>query len=387
MRVMQVHNRYRLRGGEDAMLESTLAALERRGIEASLFEKSSQAVGPSLVGKMHAFASGVYSRSAAREMSERLADARPDVVHVHNLYPLLSPSVLGACRRAGVPVVMTCHNYRLICPIGVLYRRGAACERCAGGREYWCVLRNCRDRLDESVAYALRNAVARVAGLYKRNVTCYVAVSEFLKRRLVEAGFPADRIDVVPNIVSVPEGSADPPRGEYVAYVGRLTAGKGVTKLLEAVRMLPDVPFRLAGEGELARRVREEAPPNLSATGLLSNTELADFYAGARFLVVPSDWYETFGLVAAEAMVRGVPVIASRSGGLPEVVEDNVTGVLFERGDAADLAAKIARLWNDPALCRRMGQAGRARVVREYNEEAYYDRLMAVYRKAITLAR
>ena len=147
------------------------------------------------------------------------------------------------------------------------------------------------------------------------------------------------------------------------------------------------MPFHLAGEGELAPWVRQEAPPNLSSTGLLDDAELADFYAGARFLVVPSDWCETFGLVAAEAMVRGVPVIASRSGGLPEVVEDNVTGLLFQTGDAADLAAKITHLWNAPALCRRMGQAGRARVVREYNEEAYCDRLMAVYRKAIALAR
>ena len=387
MRVMQVHNRYRLPGGEDAMVKSTLAALNRRGIEASLFEKSSETVGSSLVGKMHAFASGVYSRAAAREMSHRLADARPDVVHVHNLYPVLSPSVLGACRRAGVPVVMTCHNYRLICPIGVLYRRGSVCELCAAGREYWCVLRNCRDRLDESVAYALRNAVARIAGLYKRNVTCYIAVSEFLKRRLVEAGFPTDRIEVVPNIVSIPEASPDPPRGEYVAYVGRLTAGKGVTTLLEAARALPDVPFRLAGEGELAPWVREMAPPNLSSTGLLDDAELADFYAGARFLVVPSDWYETFGLVAAEAMVRGVPVIASRSGGLREVVEDNVTGLLFDAGDAADLAGKIAHLWNEPALCCRMGRAGRERVIREYNEEAYCKCLVAVYRKAMALAR
>ncbi|HNT90079.1 MAG TPA: glycosyltransferase, partial [Candidatus Hydrogenedentes bacterium] len=236
MKVLLVHNRYRLRGGEDAVVETTLDLLRRRGDTALLFDKHSDDAAKGLARRARAVFSGIYSPASRREMARLLDQERPDVVHVHNLFPLLSPSVLVACRRAGVPVVMTCHNYRLVCPIAVHFIRGAVCDRCAGGREYWCFLWNCRDNRIESAAYALRGFVTRSLGLFLKNITLYLAISEFLKTRLIAAGVPEDRIEVVPNMISLPDTPVDASGGAYVAFAGRASEEKGIPVLLDAAR-------------------------------------------------------------------------------------------------------------------------------------------------------
>lgn len=382
MKVLQVHNRYRIRGGEDAVVETTMDLLERRGHDARLFDKYSNELTSGLVQRVRAVFSGIYSSAARREMDCVLSEFGPDVVHVHNLYPLISPSVLVACRRAGVPVVMTCHNYRLVCPIAVHFIRGRICERCAGGREYSCFLQNCRDNRLESAAYALRGYATRALGLFRKNITLFLAISEFLKRRLIDAGLPEERIAVVPNMIRIPESGADASQGAYAAFAGRASEEKGIPVLLEAARRLPEVRVQVAGHGPMLEALREAAPANVTFPGTMSPEGLAGFYRGARFLVVPSVWYETFGLVAVEAMSHGIPVIASRIGGLQELITDGVSGFLFEPGNAEDLADKMRRLWDDPGLCGRMGQAAREEVMRKYNEEFYYGNLMAAYERA-----
>lgn len=387
MKVLQVHNRYRFRGGEDAVFEGTIRLLNDHGVNAISFEKSSQGMEQGLARKVQALFSGIYSPQAAREMTALLQVERPDVVHVHNLFPLLSPSVLPACRKQGVPVVMTCHNFRLICPIGVHFRRGKVCEECRGGHELRCVFNNCRDNSFESTAYGVRSMLTRMSGLFKNNVTRFIAISEFLKRRLVEAGFPAERIDVVFNTVPIPESCADAGQGAYAAFTGRLSEEKGIETLLEAAALLPDVPVKIGGTGPIESALMALAPDNVEFVGMLDKPGLAAFYRNARALIVPSVWFETFGLVAAEAMANGVPVIASRIGALPELLRDGETGFLFEAGDPRDLAAKIRLLWDDADRARRMGAAGRERALKEFNEDTHFRRLAAVYERAIEMSK
>ncbi|MHC4481750.1 MAG: glycosyltransferase family 4 protein [Planctomycetota bacterium] len=386
MKVLQVHNYYRHPGGEDFAVRDLGSLLQRRGVEVAFLTRHSADLPGGLLGGLKAFVSGFSSASARREMSRILREDPPDLVHVHNLYPLISPAVLRVCCEQGVPVVMTCHNFRLTCPTGLHLADGGPCDRCLFAGEHHCVLMNCRESLLESAAYALRHALARARGAFARRVTLFVALTRFLQERLVEAGFPADRIEVLPNVTSVPRRAADPARGRYAAFVGRVSPEKGIECLLTAAGMLPRLPVRVAGDPSPMPGVADRAPESISFAGYLGARSLARFYRGARFLVLPSICFEVFPLAVAEAMGYGLPVIASRTGGLAEIVEDGVTGLLFEPGEGADLASKMALLWEDPGLCRRMGAAGRQKAIGEFGESVYFERLMAVYQKAIDLA-
>ena len=385
MKVLQVYNNYRSGGGgETAVVMQTRDILRKHGHSVRMLERDSRTI-TSLSGKAAAFASGMYSFRAKREMADIIQTDRPELVHVHNLYPLFSPSVLVACREMSVPVVMTLHNYALTCPSWHHVRGGVVCQRCVGGREHWCVIHNCRENIFESVGYALRAATSRRLRLLVDNVTLFIALTEFAKQQLLSAGFEDKQIVVMPNGVSLPDGSADPTTGSYAGFIGRLSSEKGISTLLDAGR-ITGIPIHIAGEGPERPQLSHDAPKNVEFAGQLNRTGVSAFYREARFIVVPSKWFEGFPLVIAEAMSQGLPVIASRIGGLPEIVEDGVTGFLFEPGNAEDLAIKMRSLWENPVLCQQMGRAALQKVMRKYTEDIYFRNLMAVYQRAVLRA-
>ncbi len=382
MKILDIHNQGRWPGGAERTISLTVDLLRRHGVDVVTdTRRSSELTG--LIGKVRAFTSGLYSFKAYHTILQTIERERPDVVHAHRLYPLLSPSVLVACRRIGVPVVLTCHDGQLVCP--TYYSTKGLCDRCMQGREYWCVLKNCRGNIFESIAYALRHAIAHWLRLFKDNVAFFICWTESFKRRLLCGGFANERIVVVPHPVEVPDVPVDPSKGSYVAYAGRLAAEKGVDVLLAAAKTQPHMPVCFAHDSSPARDLMQKAPKNAKFLGWLGRTDLSAFYCRARFVVIPSRCYDMCPNVALEAMAHGLPVIASRIGGLPEIVEDGVTGLLVEPGNSEELADKMKLLWKNPDLCRRMGQAGREKAIREYNEDVYYRRLMTVYESAIEL--
>jgi glycosyltransferase involved in cell wall biosynthesis len=400
MKVLQVYNDYRSNvGGEAGVVRMIAATLERHGDEAQLLTRSSKGLDNSFLSKIQCFISGIYNRSAYREMAALLEADRPDVVHAHNLYPLFSPSVLVACRRADVPVVMTTHNYQLTCPIVSHLRKGKICEKCMGGNEQWSVLNNCRGSFAESLAYGLRSYIARKKRYFLDNVTIQVVLSDFARERLIRAGYDPRRVVVLPNMTDLrpmrnesTSGTSQnlslgglSSAGQFAAFCGRMQEEKGVDVLLAAAARLPEVPVRLAGDGPILEALMAAAPPNADFVKRIPPDKMMSFYKDARFLVVPSMWFEGHPLVITEAMSHGLPVIASRIGGLPEFVEDGVTGLLFEPGNVDDLVDRMRTLWENPELCKRMGKAGREKAEREYGEELFYQRLMAIYQKAIDL--
>ncbi|MDD5712649.1 MAG: glycosyltransferase [Smithellaceae bacterium] len=320
-------------------------------------------------------------------MVQTIRQLRPDVIHVHNVYPLFSPSVLVAARNEGIPTVMTCHNFRLLCPIGTHFRKGKICELCAPGNEYWCLLQNCRQNLFESLAFFLRNWTARKMGIFRDNVTIFITVNPFLKERLCQSYLPEDRVFALPNMVPLPADTGNTGNGEYVAFSGRISPEKGIKVFLEALANNPELPGYVAGDCSSDPSLIADAPRNVKFAGRLDGGALESFYRRARFLVVPSLWYETFGLVAAEAMSYGIPVIASRIGALPGLVEDGVNGLLFEPGNALSLADKVKFLWNNPDLCRQMGQRGQEKIREEYSEDVIFARLMKIYERAIEIGQ
>ena len=388
MRVLQVYNEQRSRfGGEPTVIDATMRVLQQNGHEARLVVKSSRVLENSILKRMNAFWGGVYNLSAYREMRRLIEKDRPDVVHVHSVYPMFSPSILVACRRKNVPVVMTVHSHNLTCPTWYHLYKGRVCEDCVGGHEYRCVIKNCRNNILESSAYALRSSVARRFRLFHDNVSVLIALTPFAKAKLVQAGFREDQVAVVPNPGSVREAAADPSAGKYVAFAGRISSEKGIDTLLSAAAQMPDVPFKVAGDGPALLEMKGKAPRNVEFVGRLGSDELNEFYARSRILAVPSVWFEQFPMVVLEAMARALPVIGSRIGGLPEIIEEGLTGGLFEPGNPEDLVRQVRRLWENPQLCRRMGIAGRQKVMREYTEDAYFHNLMAVYQAAIQRSR
>ncbi|MFA6240245.1 MAG: glycosyltransferase [Candidatus Hydrogenedentales bacterium] len=376
MRIVQITNWHRHGGGSDFIAQTTTELLRSENHYVLLMAHDSRSLQGTLKGKVEAFARGIYSPRARTEMRETIRSFNPDIVHVHELYPFHSPWVLEDCSHSGIPVVMTCHDFRLTCPVATHLHNGKRCDRCARGATYWCAVKNCRGNILESVAYAARSGVANLFRLYKNNVSLFIAPSHFVRDQLVAAGFPEERFVVIANTVASVDEPVDPCKGTYIAYAGRIAPEKGVDTLLEAAR-LTGLPVHIAG-GEMS----ETIPDTVCVRGHLNPRELARYYRGARFVVVPSRWCEVFGLVAAEAMMHGLPVIAARSGALSELVEDGETGLVFEPGNARDLAVKMAALWNSPMLCGTLGAQGRKKAQELYTPDAHYRRLMSAYRSA-----
>ncbi|MBF0143138.1 MAG: glycosyltransferase family 4 protein [Magnetococcales bacterium] len=417
MRISVVHNEYGRTSGEEIVVGRLMALLREHGHHVSPFLRSSAMIGRMPFGQIRAFFSGIYNPWSRRDFRQFLMTERPDIVHIHNLYPLISPSILLECRACSIPVVMTVHNFRLLCPNGLFMSGGRVCTACCRGREYWCLLRNCERQWPKSLGYALRNAVARRLGFFRDAVWLYATLTEFQKRWLVDSGIPEARVVVIPNMVEstaanlmspgevglevgkepivdggvgggMVEGGDQKGRGGgegYVAFVGRVSPEKGVETLLAAARRLPSIPFRIAGEYGRMPHLPGTAPANVRFLGHLDAKGVSEVYSGARMVVQCSLCFEGFPMSVVEAMGHGRAVIGSRLGGLAEIVEDGVTGKLVEAGDETGLAAAVLDLWGRPEATARMGELGRQRVASCYSPARYFDRLERAYAKALRL--
>jgi len=382
MKVLIIHNEYGRPSGEEAAVAAVAELLRAQGRQVLSYTKSSAAIPSLRFGAVQAFFKGVYCRSARREVARLIEAEKPDVVNVHNVFPLISPAVLGECRRRGVPVVMTIHNYRLLCPNGLFFSKGDVCERCLQGSELACVLRNCEENVLKSVGYALRNAVARKMRFFHDNVAVFAALTEFQKRKLVAGGFEPERIAVVRNPIAVEQTPGDD-LGGHVAYAGRISHEKGIDLLLEAARACPELPFKLAGSVREGALDPDATPPNVEFVGHLDRDALAALYRGARLVVLASRCYEGLPMTLLEGMAHGRPVIGPRHGGVPEIIDDQRTGLLFTPGDARDLADKIRTLWEAAGKSRDMGRAACETVRRRYSPDSYCERLTEVFEAAI----
>ncbi len=365
-------------------MEQTTALLREKGHPVELFTRDSRDIASGWRGALRTAVSGVYSRAGRAGLRETLRLFQPDLVHVHNVHPLISPSALAACRAEQVPVVMTCHNFRLVCPAGILFSHNRNCHRCLGGREYWCVLRNCKQNHAVSISYTLRNWVHRRFRLFLDNVTHFITLSRFQKNILAGEGFPEDRISILPNMIALPKRNGEPDnQNPFALFVGRLSVSKGIEVLLEAARRAPEIPVKVAADTSNLAELKLEIPPHVELLGRKDKAELDALYARARFVIVPSLCYEACPMVVLEAMAHGRPVVASRTGSIPELVDGGETGLLFEAGNAADCAEKMKTLWNNPAAALAYGRQARERAERNHNPDQYYQRLLAIYQTAI----
>ncbi|TGD95726.1 glycosyltransferase [Methylobacterium nonmethylotrophicum] len=379
MRILVAHNRYQIRGGEDAAVARDVAALERAGCAVEVVYLDNEAIDSGLARLEAAFSATHAPRGIARVMAAARRFA-PDVVHVHNFFPLLSPGIHAAARAAGHATVQTLHNYRLICAGALLMRDGAPCEECVTGSPYRAVRFRCyRGSRLGSLAVARMVDHHRRAGTWRRDVDRFVALTPFARERFVAAGFPAGRIRIRPNGLPDP----GPPSGasrDGLLYVGRLSPEKGLLVLAEAAARI-GTRVTAIGEGPLAGALAGH--PGLDLRGPCAPNAVQAAMARAAALVVPSLWYEGLPMVVAEAFAAGTPVVASRIGALASLVADGTTGLLAAPGDPAALALALARIRDDPAAAAAMGRAARTVYERDWREDVTTRALLAIYRDAV----
>ena len=382
MRILIVHNAYQQRGGEDSVVEAETELLRAYGHAVELYQKDNRDIAG--MSRLRLLTGTIWSRQTVAEMSGILAHARPDVIHVHNTFPLISPSLYWAAERAGIPVVQTLHNFRLFCPQAMFLRHESVCEDCLGHVPWRGVTRACyRGSMGQSAVLAGMVTTHRALGTWRNKVARYIALNEFCRRKFVEGGLPAERVLVKPNFVDF----APPPAGERSGFlfVGRLSAEKGIRTLVDAASKVPDARIAVAGSGPEASLLTSVA--NIDGLGALPSAAVRERMVAASALVLPSIWYENFPRTLVEAFGCGLPVIASRIGALAELIDDGVTGFLFEPRDADDLANKLRWANAHPAEMARMGRAARSHYEAHFTADGNYRQLMAIYNEAIAQAK
>lgn len=382
MRVLLAHNRYQQAGGEDAVLAEEHQLLVRNGVEVELYEQDNKLIGT--MPAMQVAVDTIWSQRTVREIGAHIQRFKPDVIHVHNTFPLISPSLYFAAAKHGVPVVQTLHNFRLFCAQAMFMRNGAVCEDCIGKLPWRGVIRRCyRESGPQSAVVVGMQGVHRMLGTYRNKVTRYIALNKFCRDKFIEAGLPADRIVIKPNFIDLPAPRPTVRSGGL--FVGRLSLEKGIATLAQALHLYRGASIDVIGHGPQDEELK--GLPGAHLLGWMKGEEIYGRMAQAGYLVMPSIWYENFPRTLVEAYACGLPVIASRLGAMAELVKDGETGLLFTPGDAGELAEKLRWADNHPAEMQRMGEAARRQYEENYTSEINFRQLMHIYDEACHYVR
>jgi glycosyltransferase involved in cell wall biosynthesis len=389
MKILLVYNTYQEPGGELVVFGKERHLLEEAGHEVFEYRRHNDEIKQySTIKRLSLIGRTVWASDSHRDFTTLLQEKRPDIVHVHNTFPLISPSIFWACRSERVPVVHTLHNYQLLCPGANFFRAGKPCEDCGTGNFWQGVLHGCyRHSRVETAPVALMLTVHHTGKTWTRMVDRYIALTEFSRSRFVKAGFPQDRIVIKANFVD-PDPGKRTGDGHYALFIGRISLEKGAETLLKAWRQLPQsYDLRIVGDGparaQLESQAAAEGYSNIRFMGRMPHDQVIEAIKDARFVIFPSELYETFGLGIIEAFACGVPVLASQLGSMQEIVEDGHSGLLFRPGDADDLARVVARAWEQPEYMRRLGEQARNEYETKYTAAANYRRLMEIYQQVI----
>jgi len=386
--VMLVHNYYQHSGGENNVVDQEMRLLMNAGHRMLTFFRDNREIrNYSWLAQTKLGARAVWSRDSARRLRSALQRDRPDLVHFHNLLPLLSPSLYYVCKELDIPVVQTVHNYRLLCPSATLYRDGKVCEKCLGKVVPWpAIVHKCyRQDALASAAVGAMIATHDMIGTWKTAVDCYIALTNFARHKLAENGIPEHKIVVKPNYLD-PDPGGKHEVGDYALFAGRLSAEKGVRTLLEAWRrMTTPVPLIILGDGPCDPEVAAASAemPRIQRLGWLPRDKVIETMKRARFLVLPSECYESFPLSLVESFACALPPVAASLGALGELVKDCSTGLHFRAGDAEDLASKVEWAWTHPDEMGRIGREARLEYKAKYTASANYAALLAIYDRVL----
>ena len=400
--LLSINNYYYRRGGSEVVFFEHNRLFQNAGWEvvpfsmhnalnvpspwsAHFVDETDGAARQSPVAKVTRAVSAIYSREAARRMRGLLALIRPQIAHAHNIYHHLSPSVLVELHRRDVPVVLTLHDLKLVCPAYKMHTQGAICERCRGGALRNVVLNRCiKDSVSMSALVWLESTIHKALDIYMRNVTRFVVPSRFFLDKFGQWGVDTRRFAHIPNSIDVDAIEASEESGDTFVYLGRLVPEKGVATLVRAAAQAR-VPLRIIGTGPeepALRQLAQDLGGDVQFTGYLSGAELRAAIVSARAVVIPSEWYENAPISVMEASALGRPIIGAAIGGIPELIRQEETGFIFESGNVDSLVEVLQRVQGlDPSRLRRMGGAGRAWMRAEFSPAAYRDRMLGLYQE------
>ena len=404
MRILHVNKYLYRRGGAESYMQEVASLQRAAGHEVAFFgmqhpDNEPQAYAQhfpaylelepapsSVAGKVTGLGRMVWSTSARRGMDAVVADFEPDVVHLHNTYHHLSPSILGPLARRRIPTVMTLHDYKLACPTYRFLDNGKVCEACLGGHFSQAVRRRCKDgSLASSAAMATELAIHTALRAY-RHVQVFVCPSRFMAGRMAAAGVFPERLRWIPHFVALVPERSGVEGGESVVFAGRLSPEKGVDTLIEAVGRVPAIRLDIAGEGPDRGRLEDIAERTAGGRvrflGRLDAAEIDTLISDALAVVLPSRWYENQPMIVLEAFARGVPVVVTDIGGTPELVRHGTDGVLVPPDDADALAGALRKLADDPARAQAMGKAARERALTDFAPDVHLARIDRAYAEA-----
>ena len=385
MRILSVHNRYQIRGGEDGSRELEERLLRDMGHQVDVYEEHNDRV--ATLGKLRLVSKTIWSVETYQNLNSLLTEQTYDVIHVQNFFPLISPSVYYAAKAKGIPVVQTLRNYRLLCPNGEFFRDGRVCEDCLGqfvplpGVVHACYRGN---RAATAVVAAMLT-VHRAMGTWTNLIDIYIALNEFAREKFIEGGLPAEKIVVKPNFVH-PDLSPGEGRGGYALFVGRLSLEKGLDTLFKAWESLGSkITLKIVGDGPLAQQVAESVAKGseIEYLGYRPLTEVYELMGEAAFLVFPSEWYEGQPRTIIESFAVGTPVVASNLGAMSTLVSPGRTGFHFRPGDSGDLVAQVEWALAHPDELARMRREARAEFEAKYTAQENYLRLKEIYEKVV----
>ncbi len=389
MKCLLIHNHYQNAGGEDEVFRNESELLRSHGHHVVEYVRSNDEIREyGLANKIGLILRTVWAHDTVRHLRGILKTQKPDVVHLHNTFPLVSPAVYYACNDANVPVIQTLHNYRLLCPSATLFRNGAVCEECLDHTLFRGVCHGCyRGSRATTAVVAAMLWFHRFRKTWIERVDRFIALTEFSRRKFAANGIPESKISVRPNALAQDPGPKTA-TGEYALFVGRISPEKGLRTLLSAWQKLPrQLPLKVVGDGPQRQEIQAFAAGNgsgsVSFEGSLPHADTLAAMKAARFLVFPSQWYECFPATLLEAFACGLPVIASNIGAISEIVHDGKTGVHVAAGDADGLAEKIHWAWTHPREIELMGQNARREYETRYSPNQNYEKLMDIYLSAI----
>jgi glycosyltransferase involved in cell wall biosynthesis len=389
MKILVVHDRYQQAGGENAVVDAQVNLLRQQGNEVILFQRDNKVIAEySLIQKIFFFFSTFYSFRTVREIRQLVRRERPDIAHVHNVFPLISPSVYRILKIEKIPIVQTIHNFRFLCPNGLFFTRGQICEACKMGHYGNAIRWKCyRGNTLLSCLYAVTISLHRKIGTFDFP-SAFIIVNPYTRQKLLEAQFTnGGKIHYIPNFVQPQEKSTEDCHQAGAVYLGRLSSEKGVDDLLACQKLHPKLTITIAGVGPDEERLQglaEESGVKVRFTGYVSGFQKTELLQQALVIVIPSKCYEQLPVVCLEAMSIGKPLIVPDMGGWNSLVIDGENGFLYKPGDVSDLAEKIKLLLNNPGLVEKMGDSARIIYHKNYSPEVHYSKLIAMYQETIS---